>query len=87
MPGLNAQFMPEARSSRPSVCPSINASDVSQVFVDKAVEVVTNLTDTFAAGIATQSLIVLIITGLIVVGALIAPSYMRRRGGPSETHY
>jgi len=63
------------------------ASDLSQVFVDKAVEVVTSLFDTFAAGIATQSLIVLVITGLIVLGALIAPSYMRRRGESSQTPY
>jgi hypothetical protein len=63
------------------------ASDLSQVFVDKAVEIATDVLGTFAAGIANQSLIVLAITALLVVGALIAPSYVRRRGEPTQTPY
>ena len=53
--------------------------DLSQVFVDKAINVVMSLFDSFAAGIASQSLAVLIITALIVVGALLAPTFLRRQ--------
>jgi len=55
------------------------AGDVPQVFTDKAVTVATNLMDTFMAGIANQALVVLVVTGLVVVGAIVVPIYLRRR--------
>ena len=55
------------------------AGDVPQVFTDKAVTVATNLMDAFMAGIANQALVVLVVTGLVVVGAIAVRIHLRRR--------